>query len=106
MCIGIPMQVIESGANQALCRSRDGKATEQVDMLLVGELSVGSWVMVFLGAAREVLDEATALQISDALMALEMAMHGNQQVDHLFADLVDREPQLPDFLQQQLQKEG
>lgn len=104
MCIGIPMQVIESGPGQALCRSRDGNDTRRVDMLLVGDLPEGSWVLVFLDAAREVLDEITAHQISDALAALDMAMQGEGQVDHLFADLVDREPQLPDFLQAQLQK--
>ena len=105
MCIGIPMQVVQQEAGKTLCRSRDGKL-EEIDMLLVGELAVGSWVMVFLGAAREVLDEATAHQISDALQALDMAMQGNAQIDHLFADLIDREPQLPEFLQSQLQKDG
>jgi hydrogenase expression/formation protein HypC len=25
-------------------------------------------------------------------------MQGDSQIDHLFADLVDREPQLPEFL--------
>lgn len=102
MCVGIPMRVIETGQGQALCQTRDGKDTQQVDMLLVGDLPAGSWVLVFLGAAREVLDEATARQIGDALTAVEMAMHGNGAVDHLFADLVEREPQLPEFLQAQL----
>lgn len=104
MCIGIPMQVIQHNEGQALCRPRDSDTVEQIDMLLVGEVAVGSWVMVFLGAAREVLDEITAHQISDALQALNMAMQGDAQVDHLFADLIDREPQLPEFLQSQLQK--
>ena len=104
MCVGIPMQVVQQDEGHALCRSRDGNRLEQIDMLLVGEVAVGSWVMVFLGAAREVLDEITAHQISDALQALNMAMQGDAQVDHLFADLIDREPQLPEFLQSQLQK--
>lgn len=106
MCIGIPMQVIKSGEAYALCQSRDGEQQQQVDTLLVGDLPVGSWVLVFLGSAREVLDELTAHQITDALSALDIAMHSadphHQSIDHLFADLVDREPQLPDFLQAQL----
>jgi len=109
MCIGIPMQVIEVGESQALCRTRDGNDTKRVDMMLVGDLPVGSWVLVFLDAAREVLDEITAHQISDALTALGMTMNGdaniNTTIDHLFADLVDREPQLPEFLQTQLPSE-
>ena len=102
MCIGIPMQVIEAGEGTALCSARNSSDVRRVDTLLVGDLSQGSWVLVFLGAAREVLDEKSAHQISDALTALDMAMHGNGAIDHLFADLVDREPQLPEFLRQQL----
>lgn len=102
MCIGIPMCVVEAGWGQSGCRPRDGGEVRQVDMVLVGDQPVGTWVLVFLGAAREVLDEATAHQISDALMALDLAMRGGQGVDHLFADLVDREPQLPDFLKAEL----
>jgi hydrogenase assembly chaperone HypC/HupF len=102
MCIGIPMQVLDSGEGYAICCARDSDERRHVDMLLVGDLPKGSWVLVFLGAAREVLDEITAHQISDALTALELAMHGDGQIDHLFADLVNREPQLPEFLRPQL----
>lgn len=109
MCIGIPMCVVEPGEGHALCRTRDGGETRRIDMLLVGDLPVGSWVLVFLDAAREVLDEATAHQIADALTALDMAMrgdaHSNADIDHLFADLVDREPQLPEFLRAQSPRE-
>lgn len=104
MCIGVPMRIVEVGEGTALCQPRNGGEQQRVDTLLVGELPVGSWVLVFLGAAREVLNEETAYQISDALSALDIAMHGSgstDQIDHLFADLVDREPQLPDFLQPQ-----
>ena len=92
------MQVIEPGRWQARCRSRNGSRVQDVDMLLVGEQEVGSWVLVFLGAAREVLDEATAFQISDALLAVESVMQGEAPDEALFADLIDREPQLPEFL--------
>ena len=47
-----------------------------------------------------VLDDLEAQQIDDALSALEAALRG-ESVDHLFADLVDREPELPEFLRKQ-----
>jgi len=110
MCIGIPMRIVESGEGYALGQPRGSDETTHIDTLLVGDLPKDSWVLVFLGAAREVLDQQTAYQISDALSALDIAMHSagdmgeqtHKQIDHLFADLVDREPQLPDFLQAQL----
>lgn len=40
----------------------------------------------------------TARQVNDALQALELVSSGTDSIDHLFADLVDREPVLPDFL--------
>lgn len=96
------MQVVESGTGYALCQSRDGRQ-QQVDTMLVGEQPQGTWLLIFLDAAREVLDEVAAHQISDALEALGVAMNnqgqGQGSIDHLFADLVEREPQLPDFLQ-------
>ncbi len=104
MCIGVPMRITEIAEGTALCQARDNSETQRIDTLLVGDVPVGTWVLVFLGAAREVLDETAAHQISDALAALDIAMHGNGspgQIDHLFADLVDREPQLPDFLKPQ-----
>lgn len=96
MCIGIPMQVIEVGESRALCRARDGD--HFIDMSLVGAAEPGSWVMVFLGAARESITEEAARQSADAIEALEMVMRGEGGFEHLFADLIDREPELPDFL--------
>ena len=65
---------------------------------VIGEIPEGTWVMVFLGAAREVISEETAHRSADAIEALEMAMRGESGFDHLFADLIDREPELPEFL--------
>jgi hydrogenase expression/formation protein HypC len=67
-------------------------------MMLVGPQPIGTWLLVFLDTAREVLSEQKARQIADALEAMRLAMQGDSQVDHLFADLVGREPQLPEFL--------
>ena len=95
MCIGVPMQVIESGPVWAWCD--DGGERHRVDVQLVGEQRPGSWVLVFLGVARETLGETQALRVRDALVAMQAAMAG-EPIDHLFADLVGREPQLPEHL--------
>jgi hydrogenase assembly chaperone HypC/HupF len=100
MCIGIPMQVVSCAGYVAHCQTPSSAVApvETVDLSLVGECQPGTWVLVFLGAAREVLAEATALQMLDALSALQLVSAGEDQFDHLFADLVEREPQLPDHL--------
>lgn len=90
------MQVIEPRGESAVCTYR-GEQT-LVDMMLVGEQPVGSWLLVFLDAAREVISAEKAEQIADALEAMRLAMQGETGFDHLFADLVDREPELPEFL--------
>jgi hydrogenase expression/formation protein HypC len=90
------MQIIESHGESALCVYRGQQSL--IDMMLVDEQPVGTWLLVFLDAAREVLTEQKALQIADALEAMRLAMQGDNQIDHLFADLVGREPELPKFL--------
>lgn len=96
MCIGIPMQVVSADPQIALCKL--GERTEQVDLSLVGEQPSGTWLLVFLGAAREVMDAELALKTLDAVKALEAVFKGSTCVDHLFADLVNREPPLPEHL--------
>lgn len=95
MCVGVPMQVIETGPGWALCRASDGE--HRIDTGLVGEPRPGAWLMTFLGAAREEISEETARQTADALEALRRAMRG-ESFEHLFQDLIDREPQLPEHL--------
>ena len=96
MCIGIPMQVVELHDESASCVYRGQES--MIDMMLVGPQPVGTWLQVFLGTAREVLSEQKAKQITDALDAMRLAMQGDNRIDHFFSDLIDREPQLPDFL--------
>lgn len=96
MCIGIPMQVIASHPHHAVCQDAKGIQT-QIDTMLVGQLKTGSWVLTFLNTAREVISEQRARETQNAIDALEVAMQGNN-IDHLFADLIDREPELPEFL--------
>jgi hydrogenase expression/formation protein HypC len=106
MCIGIPMQVLAMEGCFARCAGPQGE--ERVDALLTGPLEPGQWVLVFLGAARELIDAGRAAQISAALTALSslaaLEEASPAELEGLiathFADLVDREPQLPDFLRQ------
>lgn len=95
MCIGFPMTVLKSEDGVALCERRG--VTQNVSMLLIGAQAPGAKVLVYLGSAVRLLDDVEAAQIDDALDALQEALEG-KNVDHRFADLIDREPQLPEFL--------
>lgn len=95
MCIGIPMQVITCSPFQAICE-RYGES-HTVSVMLIGEQPVGTWVLTHLGSAIRVLDEAEALAIDDALTGLSEAVEG-RNFDALFADLINREPELPAHL--------
>ncbi len=87
MCIGVPMQVIEAGDLMALCRGRNGE--EHVNMMLIGSQPEGSWVLNFLGSAREVISEEDAININKALDGLTEIMSGAKDVDidHYFPGL-------------------
>lgn len=96
------MQVIEVRPLSALCHRRAGAdgvlpPLEEIDTRLLAGVAEGDWLLTFLGAARSPLTATEAAQIDDALSALELVMSGGS-VDHLFADLIDREPELPDHL--------
>ncbi|MBY4677398.1 HypC/HybG/HupF family hydrogenase formation chaperone [Marinobacterium arenosum] len=104
MCIGIPMQVIESHPGFALCDN--GGVQQRVDTALVGPQPAGSWLLVFLGAAREVLSEQRARQVRQALLAMKAVADGRADegalLDSLFSDLLKREPELPPHLAEQI----
>jgi hydrogenase expression/formation protein HypC len=87
MCVGIPVQIIEAGEFVARCRGRNGE--EEVNMMLIGSQPVGTWVLNFLGSAREVISEEDASHINKALDGLSAIMSGEEQidVDHYFPDL-------------------
>jgi len=103
MCIGLPMQIIESGFGYAKCEGMGMQ--REVDTLLVGDQPPGTWVLVFLNSAREVLSAENAQKISDAVQAVDMIMATDtglstngmdtNSIDTLFADLIDREPPKP-----------
>jgi hydrogenase expression/formation protein HypC len=102
MCIGLPMRVIECEGGCAVCEGQGERRT--IDMMLVGAQAPGTWVLVFLDAAREVVTPEHAARVGQALKALELAMTGDADIDHLFPDLAGREPELPAHLKEQFAK--
>lgn len=79
------MQVVESDGALAWCEGRGRR--ERINMLLVGEQPTGTWVLAFLGSAREVLEPEQAAQANEALDALEAAMAGETDFSEYFKDL-------------------
>lgn len=96
MCVGLPMQIV--AVDGIAGRARDGGAETLIDLSLTPEARPGNWVLTFLGAAREVIDEAEAHKIAAALKGLQAVMAGGSPGD-AFADLDAREPTLPPHLQ-------
>ncbi len=105
MCIGIPMQVYEMQEYSAWCAESEESAKELINMMLVGEQPAGTWVLAFRGSAIRVMDEQEAMQVKAALTALGQTMAGDtSHIDTLFADLVNREPPLPEHLRTQVKR--
>ena len=97
MCIGIPMQVTDDNDYQAWCQGPDGRVL--IDLALVGRQERGTWLLTFMGAAREVLDPEVAARITAALDGLAGALSGDvARMDAAFADLANRTPELPEHL--------
>ena len=96
MCIGVPMQIVELGTGVAVA-VRNG-VRERLDVMLLGDVAPGMWVLAFHGRALKTLTELEAQDTERALAALEAVMAGRTDIDHLFADLVSREPPLPPHL--------
>jgi hydrogenase expression/formation protein HypC len=95
MCLGIPMRIVETDGVSALCERRG--ESRRVSVQLIEAPEVGASVLVFIDTAVRVLSEGEARQIDDALDGLVAALNG-ESFDHFFADLVGREPELPEHL--------
>lgn len=97
MCLGIPMQVIKAHENSALCEGRNGQML--INTMLLEKVEVGQWLLTFLDAGREVIDAERAALVNAALDGLQaISAGGEADMDMFFADLVNREPTLPEFL--------
>ncbi len=95
MCLGIPMRIIEGDDMTALCAR--GDESRRVSMLLLGRQPAGTFVLVHIDTAVRVLEQDEAELIEQALQGLAAALRG-ENIDAHFADLIDREPQLPEHL--------
>lgn len=85
MCIGIPMRVVDAREGFALCEGLGER--REIDTRLVGDQAQGTWLLTFLGSAREVLTAEDAALITDAIIAIDRVMQGDTNVAHLFADI-------------------
>ncbi len=99
MCLGVPLQVERvDDTGRAHCHVGDGEPPRRVDTLLLDQPArVGQWLLVHVHLAIRTLEEEEATAIRNALAAVTSAARG-EAYEHLIADLVDREPELPDHL--------
>lgn len=96
MCIGIPMRVVAVDGVVADCEGRGRR--ERVDVALVETVAVDAWLLVHQGRAVRTMSDIEAVQTGAALDALEAVLEGARDLDVFFADLADREQQLPPHL--------
>lgn len=60
------MQVVNT-LNDTFATCQDNGVNKTINMQLVGRQNIGTWVLVFLDAAREVISAKKAKEINDAL---------------------------------------
>ena len=94
MCLSLPMQVVaqadDNGHFAIVERHEHGTLRrERANMMLIGPQAVGTWVLVALGLAREVVADGERALIEDALAA-ELA--GDYDPALHFTDLTSRDP--------------
>ena len=75
MCIGIPMQVLQTGPGHALVHGRGD--TRQVNTHLVGSVAPGQWLLVFINDAREIISAQRASEVNSTLDMVLSAMGGS-----------------------------
>lgn len=96
MCLGVPLQVRAVLPGVALCD--DGTAERRVSTALLDAPPVaGDWLLVHVDAAIRAISADEARLVRDALRGVAAAANG-EPFEHLFADLIEREPELPPHL--------
>ncbi|MCM8612969.1 HypC/HybG/HupF family hydrogenase formation chaperone [Accumulibacter sp.] len=93
MCLSLPMQVVahaDPTGEVAIVERRDGEALrrDRVNMLLIGPQAIGTWVLVSLGLAREIVDDDQRALIEDALSAIQAVRGGSYEAGRHFGDLL------------------
>ena len=74
MCIGIPMQVLSVEPGFALVQGRG--ETRRIKTTLIGDCSVGDWLLAFIDDAREILSAERAAEVNATLDLLQAVMDG------------------------------
>ncbi|MBI4757228.1 MAG: HypC/HybG/HupF family hydrogenase formation chaperone [Betaproteobacteria bacterium] len=87
MCLSVPMQVESWEAGGDLAWVERGERRERISMLLTGPQPRGTWVLVSLGFAREVVEPERLPLIEDALAALAASLEDGYDPAAHFADL-------------------
>ncbi|MEM0953712.1 MAG: HypC/HybG/HupF family hydrogenase formation chaperone [Pseudomonadota bacterium] len=105
MCLGLPLQVTTVLSDTVCVCSADGDSRKINTALLEEPPQHGDWVLVHVDIAIRALSAAEAQQIGNALRAVTAAASGNAY-EHLIADLVEREPELPAHLRSSASEEG
>jgi hydrogenase expression/formation protein HypC len=90
------MRIESVNGAMATCESRGLR--ERVSLALVDDAPVGGWILAYQGTAVRTMTPEEARDTAAALAALEAVTGGEENVDAYFADLVEREPQLPPHL--------
>ncbi len=89
------MTIVETDGMSAICEY--GNEQRRVSVMLLSEPQVGANVLVHIDTAVRLLDDDEARLIADALDGLNVALD-DHDCDRFFADLIGREPQLPEHL--------
>jgi len=87
MCLSVPMKVLALEAGGDLAVVGRGERRERVNMLLVGPQPLGTWVLVALGFAREVVSQSGWMMTAGTLGALAASLDGDYDARAHFADL-------------------
>ncbi|WP_246262430.1 HypC/HybG/HupF family hydrogenase formation chaperone [Aromatoleum evansii] len=87
MCLSVPMQVDSWVGDGEIAWVVRGERRQQANMLLVGPQPVGTWVLVALGFAKDVLDEESLALTEEALAALAATLDGDYDPEAWFGDL-------------------
>lgn len=94
------MIVVSVDGGSALCRGLGGDHAVgpcHIDLALIGDIAPGQAILAHVGTAVRVLEMTEAQAIADAIEAVALASRG-EPFDHLLADLIGREPELPPHL--------
>jgi hydrogenase expression/formation protein HypC len=75
MCLGVPMQVIETDGWTARCSGRDGERLLRLTTL-AEEVAPGDWVLAHMDSAVQLLTEEEAETVAAALDAIAATLNG------------------------------